>query len=264
MPYRGKKADNTLILYRFCLNSSNIIIQWYKLRMDLLFHLDFWMSLLVLTLLEIVLNADNIIFIVSASSRLPREQQALARKLGLLVAAGSRIAFLSLLVFATTFTQALFYIGDHNVSINDIVLVLGGAFLIINPFMEIYELRAMKEANKLKSYAKLGAVILQIMFIDIVFSIDNVVTAIGVAQTYLAMVGAILIAMIFMLIASNFLSRLVDAYPKLKIIGLSYLVLIGLVLVARGFGFDVPSAYIYLPLGFVVFTQAMLIYTRTD
>ncbi len=232
--------------------------------MDLFFHLDFWMSLLVLTLLEVILNADNIIFIVAASSRLPKEQQALARKLGLLVAAGSRIAFLSLLVFATTFTQALFYIGDHGVSINDIVLVLGGAFLIVNPFLEIYELRAMKEAKKLKSYAKLSTVILHIMFIDIVFSIDNVVTAIGVAQTYLAMICVIIIARLFMLIASNFLTRVVDKYPKLKVIGLSYLVLIGLVLVARGFGLDIPGAYIYLPLGFVVFTQAMLIYTRTD
>ena len=225
-------------------------------------HLDFWISLLVLTLLEMTLSADNIIFIVTASSRLPKHQQALARKLGLIVAALSRFAFLSVLVFATTMVAPLFHIGTFPISINNLVLVFGGAFLIINPFLEIRELRVMKEEAKHKNYARLSLVVLQIMFVDIVFSIDNVITAIGVAQSYFAMVSAIIIATIFMLTASNALSALVDRHPKLKVIGLSFLVLIGAILVMRGFGFEISSTYIYVPFLFAAFTQGMLAYAR--
>ncbi len=232
------------------------------LTMNVIFHFDFWMSLLVLTLLEMTLSADNIIFIVTASSRLPKEQQALARKLGLIVAALSRFLFLSILFFATTMIAPLFHIGTFPVSVNNIVLVLGGAFLIINPFLEIHELRVMKAEAKRKNYAKFSLVILQIMFVDIVFSIDNVITAIGVAQSYLAMVTAIVVATIFMLTASNALSKLVDSYPKLKVIGLSFLVLIGAILVLRGFGFEISSTYIYVPFLFAAFTQWVLAYAR--
>ena len=231
--------------------------------MSALFHLDFWLSLLVLTLLEVILNADNIIFIVAASSRLPRHQQALARKLGLVVAAVSRVLFLSALFFATTFAAPLFYVGTFPVAINNFVFMLGGLFLIINPALEIRQLRLIKESKQQrKHFSKFGAVVAQIMFVDIVFSIDNVITAIGISKFYLAMIGAIVIAMLAMVIASNPLSKLVDKYPKLKVIGLSYLILIGIVLVTRGFGYEISSAYIYLSLAFVIFTQGMLAYTR--
>lgn len=232
--------------------------------MSIFLHADFWLSLLVLTVLEIILNADNIIFIVAASSRLPRHQQALARKVGLLVAAVSRVLFLSILFFATTMAAPLFHIGQMPIAINNIVFVLGGLFLIINPLLELKQLRLMKEnaEQKRKSFAKFGAVVAQIMFVDIVFSIDNVLTAIGVAKFYLAMIGAIIIAMVAMVIASKALSQLIDKYPKIKVIGLSYLILIGVVLVARGVGYEISSAYIYLSLVFVVFTQGMLAYTR--
>lgn len=223
---------------------------------------EFWLSLLTLTFLELILNADNIVFIVAASSRLPKNQQALARKLGLLVAAVSRILFLSALFFATTLTSPFFYIGSWPITINNIVLILGGLFLVINPALEMREWQSFKQEKKRKNFAKFSAVIIQIMFVDIVFSIDNVVTAIGVAKLYLAMISAIVLAMIAMVIASDFLSKLVDKYPKLKIIGLCYLMWIGGVLVLRGFNIEVLSGYIYLPLAFVIFAQAALAYTK--
>lgn len=224
---------------------------------------EFWLSLITLTFLEIILNADNIVFIVAASSRLPKQQQALARRLGLLVAAGSRIAFLSALFFATTLIHPLFYLGSWPVTINNIVLILGGLFLVINPALELRSWHTFKEEKKHKQFAQFTAVIIQIMFIDIVFSIDNVVTAIGIAKMFLAMIAAIILAMIVMVIASDILSRVIDKHPKVKIIGLCYLIWIGGVLIVRGLGFDVSSGYIYLPLAFVVFTQAILGYTRT-
>lgn len=232
--------------------------------MDHIFHLDFWMSLLVLTLLEVILNADNIVFIVSASSRLPKQQQALARKLGLFVAAGSRIAFLSALFFATTLSDPFFYIGSWPITINNIVLILGGLFLIINPALEIRACHTVKEEKQHKKFANFTAVVTQIMFVDIVFSIDNVVTAIGIAKFFLAMIVAIILAMMIMVVASDILSRIIDKYPKIKIIGLCYLMWIGGVLVIRGFGIEISSGYIYLPLAFVIFTQMVLGYTRVQ
>jgi len=223
---------------------------------------EFWLSLLTLTFLEIILNADNIVFIVAASSRLPKQQQALARKLGLLVAAVSRILFLSALFFATKLTDPFFYIGSWPITINNIVLILGGLFLVINPALEIRAWQSFKEEKQRKNYAKFSAVITQIMFVDIIFSIDNVVTAIGIAKLYIAMIGAIVLAMIAMVVASDFLSKLVDKYPKLKIMGLCYLMWIGGVLVIRGFGIEISSGYIYLPLAFVIFVQAALSYTQ--
>ncbi|MES2203841.1 MAG: TerC family protein [Pseudomonadota bacterium] len=225
---------------------------------------EFWLSLITLTFLEIILNADNIVFIVAASSRLPKQQQALARRLGLLVAAGSRILFLSALFFATTLTEPFFHIGSWPVTINNIVLILGGLFLVINPALEIRACHAHinKEGKQRKQFANFTAVITQIMFVDIVFSIDNVVTAIGIAKIFLAMISAIILAMLVMVIASDYLSRLIDKHPTIKIIGLCYLMWIGGVLTIRGFGFEIPGGYIYLPLVFVLFTQAILNYTR--
>ena len=188
--------------------------------MQHLLHPEFWLSLITLTLLEIILNADNIIFIVAATSRLPKQQQALARKLGILVAAVSRVLFLSALFFATTLTHPFGYVGSWPITINNIVLILGGLFLVINPALEIRALQAFKEEKQHKHFANFSAVLVQILFVDVVFSIDNVVTAIGIAKVYLAMIAAIVLAMIGMVVASDFLSKIVDKYPKLKIIGL--------------------------------------------
>lgn len=226
-------------------------------------NFEFWLSLATLTFLEVILNADNIVFIVTASSRLPRKQQAFARKLGLFVAALSRILFLSVLFYATTLTKPFYYIGSYALTINNLVLILGGLFLIINPALDLRSHQADKEKGKRKTFANFTAVIIQIMFVDIVFSIDNVVTAIGVAKTLLPMIIAIILAMMIMVMASNILSRIIDAYPPIKIIGLCYLMWIGGVLVLRGLNIEVSGGYIYLPLAFVTFTQAMIRFTRS-
>lgn len=230
--------------------------------MHYLLQPEFWLSLLTLTFLEVILNADNIVFIVTASSRLPKQQQALARKLGLLVAAVSRIVFLSALFFATTLTDPFGYIGSWPITINNVVLIFGGLFLVINPALELRTYYEHKQEKERKKFANFTAVVTQIMFVDIVFSIDNVVTAIGIAKIFLAMISAIIIAMIVMVVASDVLSRVIDKHPIIKIVGLCYLMWIGGILMVRGFGFEVSSGYIYLPLAFVIFTQAVLHYTR--
>ncbi|MCD8542842.1 MAG: hypothetical protein LRY69_05485, partial [Gammaproteobacteria bacterium] len=165
-------------------------------------------------------------------------------------------------IFCDNVNQTLVFIGAWPVTINNLVLIVGGLFLIINPAREITALRTFKEEKKIKHYANFSSVIIQIMFIDIVFSIDNVVTAIGIAKLYSAMIAAILLAMIAMVAASNTLSRIIDKYPTFKIIGLCYLIWIGGVLVIRGLGYDVSGGYIYLPLAFVIFTQMILGYAR--
>jgi len=230
--------------------------------MHSLFSPDIWLSFLVLTVLEITLSGDNIIFLVTATSRLPLHQQKSARKIGLILAMLSRIAFLSLLFSATKLIAPLFFIFSHSISFRDLIFLLGGAFLAVNPFLEIYEIRKMSEEKHTKKHRSYWLVLAQIMVVDIVFSIDSVVTALGVSHHYGVMVSAIMIATIFMLVASNWLARLVETHPILKILGLCFLTLIGIILVLRGLGLEVSSAYIYIPFVFVIFTQLMLIYAK--
>lgn len=230
--------------------------------MAFLFDPDIWLSFIVLTILEITLSGDNIIFLVTASSRLPEHQQKSARKIGLILAMISRIAFLGLLFSATKLVEPLFHISSHGISFRDLIFLLGGAFLAINPFLEIHEIRKMNEEKKRKKHSSYCMVLLQIMIVDIVFSIDSVITALGVSDHYGVMVSAILIATLFMLVASNWLARLVEAHPILKVLGLCFLTLIGIILVLRGFELEVSSAYIYIPFMFVIFTQIMLSYAK--
>lgn len=144
-------------------------------------------------------------------------------------------------------------------------MIFGGIFLIINPGIEIYALRQANTKEKKHSrYTRFSTVLIQIILLDIVFSIDNVVTAIGVAKIYSAMVIAILLAMTIIVLASNMLSKAVDKHPKLKVLGLGYLILIGVVLVMRGFHEEISSMYLYAALGFVIFSQLLLVYTHTE
>ena len=227
-----------------------------------LFCTDIWLSFLVLTLLEITLSGDNIIFLVTASSKLPKHQQKSARKAGLILAMISRIAFLSLLFSATQLFLPLFDLFGHGVSLRNLIFFFGGAFLVINPCLEIHEIRKASEEKKRVKRSKYWLVLLQIMIVDIIFSIDSVVTAIGVSQHLGVMVTAILVATLFMLLASNWLAALVQTYPMFKILGLCFLILIGIILLLRGLGLEVSSTYIYVPFVFVIFTQIMLAYTK--
>lgn len=223
---------------------------------------NIWLSFIVLTVLEITLSGDNIIFLVTASSRLPLHQQKSARKIGLILAMLTRIAFLSLVFSATKLVTPLFHIAGHGVSFRHLIFLFGGAFLAINPFLEVHEIRKMTEEKNRKQYRSYWLVLLQIMIVDIVFSIDSVITAIGVSHHIGVMICAIIIATGFMLIASNWLADLVQKHPILKILGLCFLTLIGIILVLRGLGLEVSSTYIYIPFLFVIFTQLMLAYAK--
>jgi predicted tellurium resistance membrane protein TerC len=231
--------------------------------MNTLLNPEVWFSLITLTLVEITLSADNIVFIITASDRLRHNQQKLARKVGLIVAMSTRIAFLSLIFAATHLTTPLFNLGPFPISFRDLIFLFGGGFLIINPLLEMRELRKESEENHKAKHAKFLLVIIQIAIMDIVFSIDSVITAVGLSNQYWVMITAIIIATVFMLVASDYLARLVREYPIVKIMALCLLVLIGFILVLRGFEYHVSSAFIYAPFVFAVFTQAMLKYTKS-
>ena len=232
--------------------------------MDFLFDPNHLLSLFILITLEVTLAGDNIIFLVTACSRLPHHQQKSAMKIGIFLAMVTRLLFLALMLGATTLTKELFSVFNHTVSIRDLVLILGGLFLFIKPIMDIHETRHEAERAKTQKarFASFGLVLLQIMFVDIIFSIDSVITAIGVTHNYGVMATAIIIAALFMVVASGFLSRLVQQHPVFKIFALSFLSLIGVILILRGLEFHVSSAYIYVPFAFALFTQLMLAYAR--
>lgn len=231
--------------------------------MSALLSPEFWLSLITLTLVEVTLSADNIVFIVTASGRLPAHQQKLARKIGLIVAMCTRIAFLSLIFAATHMSKPLADIGSLSISFRDLIFLIGGGFLIINPLLEMREIRRMTESSYKAKHSAFFLVIAQIALMDIVFSIDSVITAVGLSNHYAVMITAIVIATVFMLLASDYLAILINRYVILKIMALCLLVLIGTVLMLRGAHFEVSSAYIYTPFVFAVFTQAMLTYTKS-
>lgn len=231
--------------------------------MSVLLSPEFWLSLVTLTLVEITLSADNIVFIITASGRLPAHQQKLARKIGLVVAMGTRIAFLSLIFAATHIAKPLFDISGMSISFRDLIFLIGGGFLIVNPLLEMKEIRRMTETSCKTKYTAFALVIVQIALMDIVFSIDSVITAVGLSNHYAVMITAIIIATVFMLLASDYLAMIVNRYAVVKITALCLLVLIGTVLVLRAFHYEVSSAYIYAPFVFALFTQTMLNYTKS-
>jgi predicted tellurium resistance membrane protein TerC len=232
--------------------------------MNFLLDPNHLLSLFILITLEITLAGDNIIFLVTACSNLPTQKRKSAMRIGIFLAMITRLLFLALMLSATTLTKDLFSILGHSVSVRDLVLIIGGAFLFVKPIMDIHAER--QEQTKPKDtkprFSRFGLVLLQIMFVDVIFSIDSVITAIGVSHHYGVMSTAIIIAALFMLVASGFLSRLVHQYPVFKIFALSFLSLIGIILILRGLNLHVSSGYIYVPFVFALFTQLMLAYAR--
>lgn len=227
--------------------------------MESLLNIHTWLELLILLLLELTLSGDNIVFLVTSTSKLPVHQQIPARRIGLIVAMVSRLVFLGLIFSAATLNKPFLL----TFSIHDIILIVGGGFLVINSLMEFKDMRDSTLKKTHGQYAKFGMVIIQILFIDVVFSIDSVFTAIGVSQHYWVMATAIIIATLFMLIASNCLSGWVEKHPIFKILALCFLILIGLILVIRGFGLEVSSTYIYIPFIYAIFTQFIIHWTKT-
>ncbi|MBA4135929.1 MAG: hypothetical protein C0518_01280 [Opitutus sp.] len=211
-----------------------------------------WISLLTLTGLEIVLGIDNIIFISILAGKLPVEQQNKARQTGLMLALGTRIALLASIAWMAKLTAPLFELFDHGVSGRDLILLLGGLFLLVKATMEIHHKLEGEEgsANPKGKAATMGAVLVQIALLDVVFSLDSVITAIGMAQHLPVMITAVVLSMGVMLLAAGSISDFVNRHPTLKMLALSFLILIGTTLIAEGLGFHIPKGYVYFAMAF--------------
>jgi predicted tellurium resistance membrane protein TerC len=218
-------------------------------------------GLLTLTVLEIVLGIDNIIFIAIIAGRLPAEQQAKGRTIGLALAMITRIALLFSLTVIMRLTSPLFTVFSAEISGRDIILILGGLFLLGKSTLEIHaNLEGEEDQGKGtagKTRATFFSVILQIIVLDIVFSLDSVITAIGLVNELPVMVTAIVIAVAVMIFVSGAISRFIEGHPTIKILALSFLLLIGLALVGEGLDLHIPKGYIYFAMAFSVFVEML-------
>jgi len=220
--------------------------------MDWITEPQAWVSLLTLTGLEIVLGIDNIIFISILAGKLPPDQQDKARKVGLSLALITRLLLLASIAWMAKLTSPLFTVIGHGVSGRDLILIIGGLFLLVKSTMEIHEkLEGEDGHNKpVKAVAKFSQVIVQILLLDVVFSLDSVITAIGMAQHLIIMMLAVIIAMGVMIWSAGSISDFVNRHPTLKILALSFLLLIGVTLIAEGTGLHIPKGYIYFAMAF--------------
>jgi len=218
-----------------------------------------WASLLTLTVLEIVLGIDNLIFIAILAGRLPAQRQSWARQLGLGLALVTRLALLASIAWLVGLVQPLFALFGHPVSWRDLILIGGGLFLLYKGTREIHErLEGEPHHDAAGSPAtSFGGVIFQIVLLDIVFSLDSVITAVGMANEFSIMASAIVIAVLIMLVASGPVSDFVNRHPTVKMLALSFLLLIGMTLIADGAGFHVPKGYVYAAIGFSAAVEAL-------
>ncbi len=231
--------------------------------MDWITSPESWIALLTLTALEIVLGIDNIIFISILAGKLPKEQQKTGRQLGLMMAMFTRILLLLSIAWLIHLTAPLFSVLSYDISGRDIILIVGGLFLLGKSTFEIHERLEGEEGHaSQKVPASLVGVVFQIMILDIVFSLDSVITAVGMANDLVIMVAAVVIAVGIMLFASNPISEFVNDRPTIKILALSFLLLIGFSLVADGLGVHIPKGYIYFAMGFSVFVEIINLQVR--
>jgi len=218
-----------------------------------------WASLVTLTALEIVLGIDNLVFIAIVAGRLPPERQNRARQIGLALALITRLVLLASIVWIIGLTRPVFELFGQPVSWRDIVLIAGGLFLLYKGTREIHQgLEGDGQtAGAGGGRTSFAGVVVQIMVLDIVFSLDSVITAVGMANTLWVMAAAIVIAVAIMLVASKPLADFVERHPTVKMLALSFLLLIGMTLIADGAGFDVPKGYIYAAIGFSVAVETL-------
>jgi predicted tellurium resistance membrane protein TerC len=219
---------------------------------------EIWISLLTLTLLEIVLGIDNIVFISLLSAKLPQDQQKKARQLGLMLALGTRILLLLGLAFMAKMTATLFTVASHPVTGRDIILLAGGLFLIWKATHEIHEKLEGEDGEVTKRITPtFASVIVQILLLDIVFSLDSVITAIGMVKQIPVMITAVILAVGFMLVFADKISGFIEKHPTLKMLALSFLILIGFTLVLEGFHKEIPKGYIYFAMAFSVGVEVL-------
>ena len=217
---------------------------------------EVWIALGTLTMLEIVLGIDNIIFISILSGKLPAEQQPRARRLGLLAAMGMRVLLLLSLTWIIRLTAPWFTILGQEISGRDLILILGGLFLIGKSTYEIHDKLEGEEGHASKRVpSSFVSVIVQIMLLDLVFSLDSVITAVGLAEDLWVMITAVVVAVAIMMVSAEGISAFVHKHPTVKMLALSFLLLIGVSLLIEGFDQHIPKGYIYFAMGFSVFVE---------
>lgn len=219
--------------------------------MEIFLQTDTWIALLTLTFLEIVLGVDNIIFISIVSNKLPVTQQAKARNLGLTLALFFRIALLLGISYIIKFTQPLFTIMSHDFSGRDLILLVGGIFLLFKSTLEIHhKMEGEPEEVSVSAGKSLSSVLAQIVFLDIIFSFDSILTAVGLVDEVIIMIIAVIISLGVMMAFAGRISTFINKHPTLQILALSFLILIGFMLMLEGFHFEVPKGYIYFAVFF--------------
>ena len=220
-----------------------------------------WIALATLVFLEIVLGIDNLIFLAILIARLPEEKRESARLIGLGLAMISRIALLVGLFWVMKLITPLFFIGEFGVSGRDIILFVGGLFLIYKATSEIHAMsEGEQEEQARKTYSAYGLVLLQIMVLDIVFSLDSVITAVGMVDILPVMIIAIVLSVVVMLFASKGISHFIETHPSIKVLALAFLILVGVTLVADGLHFHIPKGYIYFAIIFSLSVEGINLY----
>jgi predicted tellurium resistance membrane protein TerC len=231
--------------------------------MDWITSPEAWIALLTLTVLEIVLGIDNVIFISILAGKLPREQQGTARTVGLALAMLMRIVLLFSLTWIMRLTAPLFTVLGEEISGRDLVLIVGGLFLLYKSTHEIHDrLEGEEGEESVRVMPSLTSVLIQIMLLDIVFSLDSVITAVGMAEDLGVMVTAVVIAVGFMMVFAAPVSRFVDRHPTVKMLALSFLLLIGITLIADGLGRHIPKGYIYFAMAFSIGVELLNLRAR--
>lgn len=231
--------------------------------MDAFFTSSGLLALITLTFLEIVLGVDNVIFISILSSKLPSSQQGRARRIGLLAAMGMRILLLLSIVWIIRLTAPFFYIFGRPISGRDLILIGGGLFLLAKATIEVHQRLEGEEGHSSdRLHPSFAAVVIQIAVLDIVFSLDSVITAVGMADQISIMVAAVILAVGVMMLSAGPISSFINRHPTIKVLALSFLLLIGVSLVGEGLGMHIPKGYIYFAIGFSVFVEVINLRVR--
>ncbi len=221
-----------------------------------------WMALLTLTVLEIVLGIDNLVFLAIVSNRLPPEKQGSARRLGLSMALILRVGLLFTLTWIAALTTPIVTISGFELSWRDVVLGLGGLYLFYKGVMEIHEAVEGAGSHESKPPASYAAVITQIMILDLVFSLDSIITAVGMTNNLLVMVAAVVIAILVMMFAAGSVSGFINKHPTVKMLALAFLILVGTALIADAAHFHIPRAYLYFAIAFSIGIEALNLWMR--
>jgi predicted tellurium resistance membrane protein TerC len=226
--------------------------------MDWLTQPESWIALLTLTVLEVVLGIDNVIFISILVGKLPKAQQPRARRIGLGLAMFLRIGLLASLAWMAKLTSPLFTMLGQDISGRDLILLVGGLFLLFKATREIHERLEGEEGHaSARVAASFVSVIIQVLLLDIVFSLDSVITAVGMANELGVMITAVMVAVGIMMLAAGPLGEFVAAHPTIKMLALSFLLLIGMSLIAEGLDFHIPKGYVYFAMGFSIFVETL-------